>query len=123
MNVTIMLAEQRIHEAMRKGEFDHLEGEGRPLKLEADDPFVPPEIRMAYRILKNAGFVPPEVELRREIADIHDLICMIGDTPERSRAEKRLQYLLSRLAAMRPQRNLEVERAYHNRLKSRLAGD
>jgi len=123
MNVTVMLAEQRIHEAMRKGEFDHLEGEGKPLKLEADDPFVPAEIRMAYRILKNAGYLPPEVELQREIADIHDLLRMTGDTPERSRAEKRLQYLLTRLAAIRPQRNLEIERAYHARLKSRLAGD
>ncbi|MDQ7011178.1 MAG: DUF1992 domain-containing protein [Mariprofundaceae bacterium] len=121
MNITTMLAEQHIREAMRKGDFDHLEGEGRPLRPEADDPFVPTGLRMAYRILKHAGFVPPEVELRREIADIHDLIRMTGDTPERSRAEKRLQYLLTRLAAMRPQRNLEVERAYHDRLKSRLA--
>ena len=27
-----------------------------------DDSLLPEELRLAYRILKNAGFVPPEIE-------------------------------------------------------------
>lgn len=97
-----------------------MEGEGKPLELEADDPFVPVAIRMAYRMLQNAGFVPPEMKLRREIADIKELIRMTGDRLERSRAEKRRRYLLTRLDTMRPGRGMEIEQAYCAKLKSRL---
>jgi hypothetical protein len=55
------LAEQRLAEAVSRGELDDLPGAGKPLVLD-DDPLVPEELRLAYRILKNAGFVPPEVE-------------------------------------------------------------
>jgi len=43
---------------MSRGDFDGLPGAGRPLVLD-DDPLVPEDLRLAYRILKNAGFVPP----------------------------------------------------------------
>jgi hypothetical protein len=55
------LVEQRLEEAVSRGELSNLPGEGRPLELD-DDPLVPEELRAAYRILKNAGLVPPEVE-------------------------------------------------------------
>lgn len=59
------LVEQRIREAMRKGELSGLPGEGKPLALD-DDAMVPEELRVAHRILKNAGYAPPEVEALRE---------------------------------------------------------
>jgi hypothetical protein len=55
------LAEQKLAEAVSRGELDNLPGAGRRLELE-DDALVPEELRLAYRILKNAGFVPPEVQ-------------------------------------------------------------
>ena len=55
-----LMVEKRIAEALERGEFDDLPGRGRPLDLE-EDPLVPEELRMAYRILKNAGFVPAEI--------------------------------------------------------------
>jgi hypothetical protein len=61
------LVERRIRDAQREGQFDSLPGAGRPLVLD-DDTLVPPEVRAAYRVLKNAGFVPPEVEALREQA-------------------------------------------------------
>jgi hypothetical protein len=61
------LAEQRIAEAVSRGDFDDLPGAGRPLALD-DDSLIPEDLRLAYRILKNAGFVPPEVEAINEIA-------------------------------------------------------
>ena len=60
------LVEARIERAIEHGDLTDLPGQGRPLPLE-DDTCVAPELRLAYRILKNAGFVPEEVEMRREI--------------------------------------------------------
>ena len=56
-----LIAELKIAEAIANGDLDNLPGEGRPLELD-DNSLVPEELRLAYRILKNAGFVPPEVE-------------------------------------------------------------
>lgn len=55
-----LIAERKIEEALARGELRGLPGEGRPLDLD-DDALVPEDLRMAYRILKNAGFAPQEV--------------------------------------------------------------
>jgi Domain of unknown function (DUF1992). len=60
------IAEERIKEAMERGEFECEKYKGKPLDLR-EDPFVPEDLRVVYRILKNAGFLPKEVELRKEI--------------------------------------------------------
>ena len=57
------IAEERIQAAIRRGELDNLPGAGKPLPLD-DDLLVPPEARIANRILKNAGLVP-QVEGQR----------------------------------------------------------
>ena len=94
-----MLAEQRIEEAMRDGAFDNLPGEGKPLALD-DDLLVPEAARVAYRVLKNAGFVPPELETRREIADLHRLIASeTADEEQQRRAYARLAVLQAALEA------------------------
>src|SRR5688572_32819466 len=49
------IAEQRIAEAIANGDFDDLPGSGKPLELD-DDALIPEELRLAYRILKNAGY-------------------------------------------------------------------
>ena len=67
------LAEQHIREAQEKGELTDLPGEGAPLVLD-DDSHVPPELRAGYRLLKNAGYLPPELGLRREALEINDLL-------------------------------------------------
>ena len=54
------IVEQRIKEAMEKGEFDNLPGKGRPIPLE-DDSHVPEDLRLAYKVLKNADCLPPEL--------------------------------------------------------------
>ena len=64
-----LIAEQKIAEAIARGELDNLPGAGRPLNLD-DDALIPEELRLAYRILKNAGYVPPELETLNEIAQL-----------------------------------------------------
>ena len=63
------IAEQRIAEAVANGELDGLPGAGRPLDLD-DDALIPEDLRLAHRILKNAGYVPPELETLNEIAQL-----------------------------------------------------
>ena len=67
------LAENRISAAINDGAFDDLAGTGSPLHLD-DDSAVPETLRVAYRILKNAGYLPPEQMLRREISQLETLL-------------------------------------------------
>jgi len=94
------IAERRIVDAMEHGEFDNLPGAGRPLDLN-DVAGVPESLRMAYRVLKNAGVLPPEIDLRREIAAVHDAISAMTDGEPRSSGIKRLNLLRATLAAHR----------------------
>jgi len=105
------VAEQRILEALERGELDDLPGAGRPLALD-DDALVPEDLRLAYRILKNAGFVPPEVETRREIAELERLLLegTTLDEAARARAARKLALLRTR-----------VEPRYAERVLGRLA--
>ena len=90
------IAEKRIKEAIERGEFDNLPGKGKPLVLE-DDSHLPPDLRLAYKILKNAGCLPPEVELLKEIRTTRDLLAGIKDTQEKYRQIKKLNYLVMKL--------------------------
>ena len=66
-------AERHILDAQTKGEFDNLPGSGEPLTLD-DDSHVPAELRAGYRLLKNAGCLPPELEQRKEALALADLL-------------------------------------------------
>ena len=119
MNALDNIVEARISEAAERGDFDDLPGAGQPLALEPDEPFVAPELRMAYRILKNAGFVPEEVRLRREIHQAEQLLFEAQCADQRSQAAQQLRLLLHRLGSQRGL-SLQVEQAYYQRLVQRL---
>lgn len=119
MNLLDQIAEARIQEAIERGELRDLPGQGKPLQLD-DDSAVPEPLRVAYRILKNAGFLPPELQLRKEIRDVEQLLGQLPET-ERHRARVRLEWLQLRLAASRQQPiNLLLEDRYRERLLDRL---
>jgi hypothetical protein len=84
--------------AIAAGELDNLPGAGKPLALD-DDALVPEELRVAHRILRNAGFLPPEVEARREIAGIATLLRHATDDQARRDAVARLALIEARLEA------------------------
>lgn len=116
-----LLAEQRINEALARGELSNLPGSGQPLDLE-DDLLVPEDQRLAQRILKNAGYTPPEVGLRREIAALRAQLELL-DERERGPAWQRLTLLMSQLSLARGVAvNLSLEDRYWTRLKQRFAG-
>ena len=114
------IAERRIAEAQERGDFDNLPGTGRPLRLE-DDSAVPEELRMAYKVLKNAGCLPPELADRKEINTVVDLLENCQDERERVRHMQRLRFLVIR-AKMRYQRPLHLEEddPYYDRLLEKL---
>ena len=59
-------AEQKITRAIELGELSNLKGRGTPINLD-DDVHVPRELRMGFRILKNAGISPNEIQVLNEI--------------------------------------------------------
>lgn len=95
----LKIAEQRIKEALEKGEFDNLPGRGEPLKFE-DDSRVPEDLRMAYKVLKNADCLPPELELRKEIRQMEDLLESIPDEKEKYRQIKNINFKIMKLNLM-----------------------
>jgi Domain of unknown function (DUF1992) len=120
MDAIQRIAEQRIAEAIERGEFDDLPGAGKPLDLEQDAD-VPAELRVAYRILKNSGFVPPEVELRRDIASVEELLTQSLSRTEREAASRRLDFLMMKLSASRGgSRDARVEAAYYAKLAEKI---
>jgi len=60
------LIDQKIREAMERGEFDDLPGKGKPIDT-SENPFEDPELRLAHRMLRNAGFAPSWIEERKDI--------------------------------------------------------
>jgi len=95
------IAENRILEAMEAGLFDNLEGHGQPLKLE-DESHIPPELRMAYKILKNADCLPPELEVRKEVVRLQDLVASLPDEAEKLKQMRRLNFYVMKLQLLRP---------------------
>lgn len=91
-----LLAEQRITQAMEEGAFDNLEGAGRPLP-EEDLCFVPEELRAGYRILKNGGFIPPELEMHKEAIELAFQLAALDDDISATAEGTRRCRLLDRL--------------------------
>lgn len=89
------LADEKIREAMREGKFDRLPARGR---IDLEDYFkLPPELRMAYSILKSAGCVPEEVELLREMGRLRDELAGAGDEATRARLRRSIADIRLRL--------------------------
>ncbi len=96
MDFLYRIAESRILEAIEGGLFDNLQGRGKPLVFD-DDSHIPPELRMAYKIMKMAGCLPPELEMRKEIVRLQDLVASLPDEAEKLRQMRRLNFLVMKL--------------------------
>ena len=115
------LAEEQIQAAIRRGEFDDLPGSGQPLALD-DDAGVPDELRVAYRILRNAGCLPPELTLRNEIHQLESLLDQAELAVEQRSVRRRLCLLKARLAMQGHEGDLLIhEQAYRERLIDKLS--
>ncbi|MDA8105416.1 MAG: DUF1992 domain-containing protein [Nitrospiraceae bacterium] len=120
MEIFSKIAEQKIREAIERGDLDHLENSGRPLNLE-DETWIPEDLRSAYRVLKNAGCIPPELELRKEVLNLRELLDTIADDKERLRKIRELNFKLMKLGEMRKRPlNLEQFPEYEEKICGKL---
>lgn len=116
-----LIAEKRIRKALEAGKLTNLPGEGQPLELE-DLSHVPEELRMAYKILKNAGCVPEEIQLRKEIISLTELMANCQDEKENIRASQKLRWLLDRVnISGKRHAALEANEEYYQKALTALA--
>jgi Domain of unknown function (DUF1992) len=100
MKLLDALVEQRIAAAAARGEFEDLPGTGAPLPV-GDDALVPEEVRVANRILKNAGFVPPVREQLRALCDLQTELNAVSDRATCCRIQARMLALDMALESLR----------------------
>ena len=116
----LKIIERKIKEAQEKGEIDNLPGEGEPLKLD-DDRHIPEDLRLAYKILKNADCVPPEIETKKEIRRMEDLLENIQDEKEKYKLIKKINYTIMKLNMNHDTSPLfEEKQVYYQKLIDKL---
>ncbi len=114
------IADQKIEEAIKRGDFDNLPGKGRPINLD-EDPNIPPELRVAYRILKNAGYVSEEIQNMKEINNLKDMIADCDDEEEMYRKIQKLNFMVMKMNEKRKLPvYLEVEQVYYRKVVEKV---
>lgn len=114
------VVEERIRCAQRSGAFNNLSGSGKPLPPD-DLANVPVDLRMAYRMLRNAECLPPEIEMKKEIDRIEELLENMPDTEQKYRTLKRLNFLIMKLNTSRGASVLsELPQHYADRVVGRM---
>jgi hypothetical protein len=120
LNPLDAIAEERIRNAQAEGVFSNLPGAGAPLNLD-DDPLVPEELRAAYRILRNSGFVPAEVQALRELHEVEQALANEKDECERGVLLGKLGILLTRAGALRGARAADSD--YYQKIAEKFGGN
>ncbi|WP_409273644.1 DUF1992 domain-containing protein [Neobacillus sp. SCS-31] len=102
-----IISEDRIKKAYDNGEFEDLPGFGKPLPQD-DLAGIPDELRMAYRVLKNAGYTEEAKSLRQEMVSLESMIAQCTDDAERASMQKKLNQKLLRYNSMMAKRGAKT---------------
>ncbi|TYR79381.1 DUF1992 domain-containing protein [Priestia megaterium] len=121
MDIAHIIAEERIKQAIKDGDFKQLPGLGKPLQLD-DLTHIPEELRQAYRMLKNAGMITDEQELKRDMMTIEKLI-MVCEEDEKAKLkeelnEKRIRF--EQLINKKKMTDSSAYRAYQQKIHERF---
>jgi hypothetical protein len=120
MDPLSFIAEQKIAQAMQERDLNSPKWKNKPLPLD-DDRFVPDDLKMAYKILKNSGYLPPEIEERKEVKRLEDLIACTEDEHERLKQMKKLNVLLMKIDAQRSSPvNIAGQHDYYQKVVERI---
>ena len=84
---------RKLREAEANGELRSAEGYGEPMETDSGWDQTPDELRMPFKILKDAGVVPPEVELLKQRAALRDQIAACTESAEAEPLKKKLSTL------------------------------
>lgn len=114
------IIEKRILAAQKKGEFEKLPGAGKPIVFE-NDSHISEDLRLAYKILKNANCVPPEIELKKEIRRTEELLENTEDVKEKYRILKKLNFIIMKINTLRDTSvSFEVPQKYLEKISGRV---
>ncbi len=117
------IVEERIKQSQKKGDFDNLAGFGKPLAIE-DVSRIPEDLRLAYKILKNAGCIPPEIEIKKEIHATEELLENMTDEKLKYKTLKKLNYLILKLnTARKGAVAFEIPQKYEERVVDCLSAN
>jgi hypothetical protein len=123
MDFSQTMSEERIRKAYENGEFANLPGYGKPLKLD-DLSSVPEELRMAYTVLKNAGYSPEENVRKQEMLSIEALIKECEEPDQKASLQKKLNEKMlafnSMLSKRRINTNSSVFKNYEQKINKKL---
>ncbi len=94
-----------LRESQRSGELQSAPSWGKPLAVDAGFDDTPAELRLPFKILKEAGFVPHEVLQMHEIAALRAQLAALADDTAPAAVELRRRVTdLSASLAMRLER-------------------
>ncbi len=99
--------EIKIRKAMAEGEFDNLPGKGKPIDL-SKYYGVPEHLRIAYQMMKDSGYIPEEVRLKKEMETLKEKI-------KQCKSEKKERELMKELTEISQQFNFHME--YNKKIK------
>jgi len=120
MDAVTALAENKIKEAIENGELDNIKGKGKPLYLE-DLSRIPEELRAGYILLKNSGVLPEEINLKKEIKKLEDLLEYCYDDKEYRKVEVKLnEKILHYNMLMEKKGKTSAHLEYENKILGKL---
>jgi len=121
VDIMVKIAEEKIREAIRNGEFDNLPGKGKPLQLE-DLSRVPPELRASYIVLKNAGVLPEELQIKKEIINLQRLLECCMEENEKMEMRRNLNEKVMRFEMLMERRRISkpVLSSYRSKIHKKL---
>jgi len=123
MDLFHIVSEDRIKKAYKDGEFENLPGLGKPMQIE-DLSGIPEDLRMAYKMLKNAGYTQDESQLRQEMMTIESLIKKCDDSSEKKDLQKKLNEKLLRFNQLMSKRGMQTNSSlfknYQQKVQNKL---
>ncbi|MBP1969940.1 hypothetical protein J2Z83_002048 [Virgibacillus natechei] len=87
-----IFVEEKIKKSIDNGEFEDLPGKGKPLNLQEDFQGLPPEFRMGYKILKNAGYITEEADKNKSDVTVDDLLKSATGNEEKNEVQNKLEF-------------------------------
>jgi septation ring formation regulator EzrA len=123
LDFSMIMSEQRIKKAYEDGEFKELPGFGKPLNLD-DDLGVPQELKMAHRMMKNAGYTTDEMNVKKEMMRIEDLLRVCDDDLEKQELKKSLSENMLKYNAMLSKKRIKTNgslfKNYEHKIENKL---
>ncbi|MGE6205906.1 DnaJ family domain-containing protein [Guptibacillus hwajinpoensis] len=119
MDFAWLVAEDKIKTALKNGDFDDLPGIGKRQNLE-DLSMIPEDLRIAYKVLKNSGYLPEEVDLKNELLSLEKLLEYCEDDREKERLKQRISEKQLRYNKLYQERRFRLTKEYQPKVQKKL---